>query len=600
MDGNKSWFSAIDWSHGFFKSNVTRWVFLGIIIGVVSGFGAAGFFYALQLVKHLTFHELAGYVSPSPQGEHLFEMSSGLQFRSWVFFLLPLIGGLLSGLIVYRFAPEAEGHGTDAMIDAFHNKGGTIRPRVPFIKSVATICTLASGGSAGREGPIAQIGAGFGSMVAGFFGLGERDRRILLLAGCGAGLSAIFRAPLGGALTAIEVLYKEDFETEALIPAIISSITAYIIFTLFFGSQPIFHFPGYAFSDPRELIFYTVLGLICIPLGIFYIKVFYGMRDRFFRRLHMPRYCKPMLGGLGVALIGLYFPQVYGDGWGWLQLAILGKLSISLMLSVAVMKIFATSLTISSGGSGGVFGPTLFIGGMVGGAVGFLSNQFFPEIVAHPGAFVVVGMASFFAGVANAPLGSLLMCSEMTKGYGLIVPLMLVSIIALLFTRKYSIYEKQVQNRFCSPAHSADFTINILEEMKVKDYYTSRSLPPIPRTTPYGTLKNIFAASSNDCFPVCDESGELIGSINWHHARPIVFEHGLERLLIAQDLMITPPATLTPHHSLYEALIQFLNSEQKESLIINPENRNQVLGVFRHDDLIHAYNQEITRRKSGK
>jgi len=600
MDDNKTALFNIDWSHEFFKSNVTRWVLLGIIIGVVSGLGAAGFFYALQLVKHLTFHELAGYASPSPQGEHLFEISSGFQFRSWIFFLLPLVGGLLSGLLVYRFAPEAEGHGTDAMIDAFHNKGGRIRPRVPFIKAVATICTLASGGSAGREGPIAQIGAGFGSMVAGFFNLGDRERRILLLAGCGAGLSAIFRAPLGGALTAIEVLYKEDFETEALIPTIISSITAYIIFTLLFGSQPIFHFPGYTFSDPRELIFYTVLGLICIPLGIFYIKVFYGMRDRIFHVINIPRYVKPMLGGLGVALIGLYFPQVYGDGWGWLQLAILGKLSISLMLAIAVMKIFATSFTISSGGSGGVFGPTLFIGGMVGGAVGFMSNHFFPEIIAHPGAFVVVGMASFFAGVANAPLGSLLMCSEMTKGYGLIVPLMLVSIIALLFTRKYSIYEKQVQNRFYSPAHIGDFTINILEELKVKDYYIPKTIPPIPRTTPYGMLKNIFTASSNDCFPVCDEGGELIGCINWHHARPIVFEHGLERLLIAQDLMTTPPALLMPDNSLYEALIKFLNTDQKECLIINPEHCNQVLGVLRHDDLIHAYNQEIIRRKTGK
>ncbi len=599
MDDNNQWLCNLDWLRGFCKGTVTRWVFWGIIIGAVSGFGAAGFFYLLQLIKHVTFHTLAGYATPSPQGESLFESAGSLQFRQWVFFFLPLVGGLLSGLLVYRFAPEAEGHGTDAMIDAFHNKGGKIRPRVPFVKSIATICTLASGGSAGREGPIAHIGAGFGSMVAGFFKLGERERRILLLAGCGAGLSAIFRAPLGGALTAIEVLYKEDFETEALIPTVISSITAYIIFTLLFGSQPIFYFPGYTFSDPRELVFYMVLGLICIPLGIFYIKVFYGMRDRLFRCINIPRYFKPMLGGLSVALIGLYFPQVYGDGWGWLQLAILGKLSISLMLAIAVMKVFATSFTISSGGSGGVFGPTLFIGGMVGGAVGFLSNHFFPEIVLHPGAFVVVGMASFFAGVANAPIGSLLMCSEMTQGYGLIVPLMLVSIIALLFTKKYSIYEKQVQNRLTSPAHMGDFTINILEEMKVGHHYIPHTIPPLSLTTPYGVLKDIFARSSNDCFPVCDESGEIIGSINWHQARPIVFENGLERLLIAQDLMTTPPALLMPDNNLYEALIRFLNTDQKECLIVNPENRNQVLGVLRHDDLIHAYNQEISRRKGG-
>jgi len=236
----------------------------------------------------------------------------------------------------------------------------------------ATFFTLGFGGSAGREGPIAQIGAGFGSMVATFFKLSDRERRILLLAGCAAGLSAIFRAPLGGALTSIEVLYREDLETEALIPAIISSITAYVVFTLIFGSQPIFYFPEYHFSHPVELFFYIVLGLVCIPLGMFYVKIFYGIRDHVFRPLNIPRYYKPMIGGLGVGILGLWLPQIYGDGWGWIQLAILGKLSIGIMALLAIAKIFATSFTISSGGSGGVFGPTLFIGGMIGGATGFL------------------------------------------------------------------------------------------------------------------------------------------------------------------------------------------------------------------------------------
>ena len=341
-------------------NNVVRWLWLGITVGVVSGLVAVAFFYLLGVARHFTYSFLAGYVSPTPEGEKIFGSASGLQFHRWVFFLLPVVGGLLSGLIVYRFAPEAEGHGTDAMIDAFHNKRGKIRQRVPFIKAIATILTLATGGSAGREGPIAQIGAGFGSMIATLFNLSDRERRNLLLAGCGGGLAAIFRAPLGSAITSIEVLYREDFETEALISTIISSITAYIIFAELFGFHTIFYFPGYSFSDPRELIFYLLLGLICIPAGIFYVKIFYGMRDYIFMPLRIPRYFKPALGGLGVGIIGLFFPQVYGDGWGWIQLAILGKLSIGLMITVALLKIFATSFTISSGGSGGVFGPTLF------------------------------------------------------------------------------------------------------------------------------------------------------------------------------------------------------------------------------------------------
>ena len=587
----------LNWLKTIPRNHVVRWLCLGITVGVVSGLAAVAFFYLLGLAKHFTYYFLAGYVAPTPEGEKIFESASGLQFHRWVFFLLPVAGGLLSGLLVYLFAPEAEGHGTDAMIDAFHNKRGKIRQRVPFIKAAATIVTLATGGSAGREGPIAQIGAGFGSMIARLFKLSERERRNLLLAGCGGGLAAIFRAPLGSAITSIEVLYREDFETEALIPTIISSITAYIIFAELFGFRTIFYFPGYAFSDPRELIFYLLLGLICIPAGIFYIKIFYGMRDYIFMPLRIPRYFKPALGGLGVGIIGLFFPQVYGDGWGWIQLAILGKLSIGLMITVALLKIFATSFTISSGGSGGVFGPTLFIGGMIGGAIGFLSNHFYPGIVQHPEAFVVVGMAAFFAGVANAPIGSLLMCSEMTQGYGLIAPLMLVSMMAVIFTRKYSIYEKQVKNRLYSPAHIGDFTINVLEDMKIDKYYIQKIIPSIARATPYGELKKIFAASINDCYPVSDEGGEIIGCINWHHARPIVFEHGLEHLLIAQDLMTTPAAILTPEDTLYDALLKILNTDQREVLIVNSSNPGEVIGVLRQDDVIQAYSREILRRK---
>ena len=586
-----------NWAQLFSPENVSRWLILGILVGVLSGLTAVTFFYLLQLGKHFTMHFLAGFASPAPEGERILENSGSLHFNQWIFFLLPVVTGLLSGLIVYRFAPEAEGHGTDAMIDAFHNKKGKIRGRVPLIKGIATLLTLSGGGSAGREGPIAQIGAGLGSKIANLLGLSDKERRILLLAGCGGGLSAIFRAPLGGALTSIEVLYRRDFETEALIPTIISSITAYIIFTVFFGSQPIFFFLNYTFSNPKELIFFLLLGMICIPIGIFYVKIFYGVKT-FFDSFQIPRCFKPMLGGLGVGIIGLLYPQVYGDGWGWIQLAILGKLTIGIMALLILMKIFATSFTISSGGSGGVFGPTLFIGGMIGGVVGFTAHHFYPEIVLHPGAYVVVGMAAFFAGVAHAPIGSLLMCSEMTQGYGLIAPLMLVSFMAILFNKKYSIYEKQVESRLQSPAHIGDFTINVLAEMKVKEIYKPKNINPISKKTPYGELKKILAESTERCFPVSDEQGKLIGCINWQHARPIVFEVGLEHLLIAEDLMI-PAETLAPENNLYEALLKFLKTNQEELLVVNSEeNPHQVLGVLRHDDLSHAYNQEINRRKS--
>ena len=587
----------IRWLRGFFLENITRWLVFGLLVGIASGLAASGFYYLLQIARHFCLDVLAGYAAPATAGEQLFESAATLNFRPWIFFLLPVFGGLISGWLVYRLAPETEGHGTDAMIDAFHNKKGHIRTRVPLVKGLASIVTLSTGGSAGREGPIAQIGAGIGSAIARLLKLNDKERRILLLAGCGGGLSAIFRAPLGGAITAIEILYKEDLETEAIVPTVVSSIVAYIIFTYFFGNSPIFFFPEYTFSDPRELIFYILLGLICIPAGILFIKIFYGVKDRIFTPLNIPRYLKPALGGLAVGLIGLIFPHVYGDGWGWIQLAILGKLSIGLMIAIALAKIVATSFTISSGGSGGVFGPTLFIGGMIGGTVGFSANHFFPHIVTQPEAFVVVGMASFFAGVASAPIGTLLMCSEMTRGYGLIAPLMLVSIIAILFTRKHSIYKKQVQSKLQSPAHTADFTVNLFAETRVKDFYKPEKVTPIHKTTSYGQLKKIFSASNVECYPVYNEDDILIGSVNWDHARSIVFEEGLEDLIIAQDMM-TPLQTVTPDDNFYEALMKFMETNVEELLVVSPDEPNLVLGVLRHDDLIAAYQAELNRRKN--
>ncbi len=583
---------------------MSRWIVLGVIVGVISGLGAAGFFFLLELSKEFTFGRLAGYYMATPTGEKLFPAPQDMVFRRWVFFILPAVGGLISGLIVYRFAPEAEGHGTDAMIDAFHNNEGSIRGRVPFVKAVATIFTLATGGSAGREGPIAQIGGGIGSWIAKALKLPAQDRRILLLAGTGGGLGAIFRAPLGGAITAIEVIYKEDLETDALIPTVISSITAYTIYSLIFKHvfdfSPIFEISkSITFNDPRELIFYVILGLVCVPVGVVYIRVFYGLRDKVFRPMPIPNYLKPMIGGLMVGVIGLYVPEIYSGGWGQLQLAINGQLALKLMLMIVVFKILATSLTISSGGSGGVFGPTLMIGGMLGGAIGVISMKYSGGIIDHVDAraFVLVGMAAFFAGVANAPLGALLMVTEMTAGYRLVAPLLMVSMIAMIFTRRYSIYEKQVKNKFSSPAHAGEFTINVLEEMRVKDVYKPKEgIFTIPASARFAEVQRCLANEEIEVWPVVREDGTIVGVLSLDTTKPILFEDGMDQILNAADLAI-PAAHVHPTDSLYQALIEFLKYPISEILVVDNDDENEILGALAHRDLIRAYNKEIIARK---
>lgn len=577
------------------RNRTLRWAIYSVAIGIVSGLGASAFFYLLEWGKYYCLEYLAGYETAKPAGEHLVEIAVHGPMLPWVLLLMPIVGGLLSGFIVYTWAPEAEGHGTDALIDAFHNKQGVIRTRVPYIKSIASIITLASGGSAGREGPIAQIGAGFGSWLGRVLRLNVRERRLLLLAGCAGGLGAIFRAPLGGALTAVEVLYQEDFETEAIVLCIMSSVVANAIFTSIFGHQPIFETPPIEFVRPAELIFYTLLGLVCVPFGYVYVNTFYGMRDHFFRKLPLKRILIPGVGGILVGLIGLWKPQVLSGGYGTIQQALMGNLPVALMMTLALLKIFATSFTISSGGSGGVFGPSLFIGAMLGGTVGHLCHQWYPEVVTNPGAFALVGMGAFFAGVAKAPVGALLMVCEMTGGYALVVPLMLTSVLAVLLSQRWGLYEKQVHNKFHSPAHRADSVINILQTMRVGDvYHKDAPVTILPDDMTFAELKRLMTRTSESFFPVVDEQFRLQGILSIPSLRAILFEESLAELLVVGELA-TPAVSVRLEESLYDGLIKFLRSGYGQ-LPIEDEGTG-VVGVLRLEELMEAYHREVQRLK---
>jgi len=591
MAEQRRWTSFID----YFKEHaISRWMFYSLLIGIVAGLGAAAFFFSLEWLKYFVLDFLAGYPMEPPAGERLIHgMPHGIP-KAWILFLVPAVGGLISGLVVYSWAPEAEGHGTDAMIDAFHNKQGEIRTRVPYIKSAASVVTLATGGSAGREGPIAQIGAGFGSWLGRVFKLDSRERRILMLAGCAGGLGAIFRAPLGGAITSIEVLYTEDFESEAIIPCVMSSVVAYSIFTFIFGHQPIFETPDLIFNDPRELLLYAVLGLVCVPVGWLYSKSLYGLRDHFFRRIPIKPHFVPAIGGLLVGCIGLMTPKVLSGGYGTIQLALLGKLTVGLMAAMVLTKIVATSCTIGSGGSGGVFGPSLFIGAMLGGVVGKLGHQYFPHLVSNPTAFALVGMAAFFA-----PIGALLMVSEMTRGYGLVVPLMFVSAIPVLLSGRWGIYEKQVKNKFASPAHLTDLTINVLQNMQVREVYNPhKPVTMLPMDMRLKEMKKLMIRTRESFFPVVDEEIRLVGILSFPDLRAILFEEALSDLIVVGDL-VEKPVAIGLNETLYEGLIKFISSGYGQIPVVSEDRPGRLIGVLSLEELMEAYHQEMVRLEQG-
>jgi CIC family chloride channel protein len=579
---------------------IWRWIFLGILIGVVSGFGALLLNFLILRGTQFFMKDLVAFLLPEElQGTFLL----GVPLERWMILWIPALGGVLSGAIVFRFAPEAEGHGTDAMIDSFHRKKGIVRKRVPIIKTIASAITIGSGGSAGKEGPIAQIGSGFASFLASLLKTDSRDRRIMLLAGAAGGISAIFKAPLGASLFATEVLYREpEFEFEAIIPSIVSSIVAYAVFTLVQGWETLFHIPFLApVISPSELLIYGIFGVLCAGVGFFYIHFFYGIRDRFFKRLNFPRFLKPTLGGFMLGGIAFFLPQVLGGGYEWIQSAIDGNLPLGLMVSLTFAKIFATSFTISSGGSGGVFAPSLFIGAMLGGFYGTLCSRLLPQLLIHPSAFVLVGMGGFFAGVAKVPIASLIMVAEMTGGYALIVPLMIVSVISYLLLGETSLYEKQVPSRVDSPAHIGDFAVDILEHISVREALPpGRGVESIPERMPFDEIMQLIASSNQQDFPVVNENGYLTGILSLTDMRKVMFERNLHQFIIAKDIATEGVLTVTPGDSLKTALRKMTEAEIRELPVVSDEDSRRVISMLSRKDVIQTYHDEIERLKARR
>jgi CIC family chloride channel protein len=426
-----------------------------VALGIAGAIGAQLFNALLRGMTWLFLQRMAGYVAPGLPNEGGTTDETIGPHGFWLVPLVMVLGGVIVGILTERFAPEAEGHGTDTVIRAFHRTDGAIAGRIPLVKFFASAITIGSGGVAGREGPMALITGGLGSWYATLTGRSGRHRRLLLLVGMSAGVSAIFRSPIGAALLSVEILYADmEFESGALLYTTIGAIVAYAFNGMFVGWQPLFrvsslvgHLPA-----PLDYLWYIALGLAAGLIATMLPVVFYGSRD-FFRRLPVPPWIRPAIGAVMAGLIVLLVPKVIAGGYGWMQEAIDGKLVLSTLAVLVFAKMIAMSFTIGSGGSGGVFAPTLFIGAMLGGTCAVLVHQ-------PPAPFVIVGMAAVFAGAAHVPIATMMMVTEMTGGYTLLVPAALAVVISYLVQMRLSarapyrsVYEAQVMSRGDSPAH---------------------------------------------------------------------------------------------------------------------------------------------------
>lgn len=493
-----------------------RWLALGAIIGVVAGLGAALFLWMLQTASHLLLAQLGGYTEATPAGEGGIHAASPF-VTPWAIPLIAAAGMLAAAAVVKYFAPEAEGHGTDAALEAVHYHPMRLRGRAAIVKMVAAALTIGSGGSGGREGPTAQISATFGSVLARALNLSPADARVAVSAGIASGIGSIFRAPLGGAILGAELPYRDDVETEALVPSLIASIVAFTVFGVFYGFAPIFgDLGGYRFARIADLLFFAVLGVACGLVGRTYITVFRRLSAAV-KGLRLPWFIKPVLAGAIVGGIGLAIPGVLGTGYGDLQQVMLTQTLLGLPLWVVLLlpfaKILATTLTISSGGVGGIFGPGMVIGGVTGAAVWRISELVTDMTPSSPVPFVVVGMMACFGSIAHAPLAVMLMVAEMTGNLSLLAPAMVAIALATIVVGDSTIFVAQLKNRAALPAHRMAFGLPMAAAVSVR---SAMSTPRVvlASTLPAGEAAEQLAAAKVPGAPVVDGANRYLGIVS--------------------------------------------------------------------------------------
>ena len=579
-----------------------------VTVGAGTGLGAVFFIQLIAFIQSLFFQSgaiLLGF------------MGRGL------FILAPLIGGLLAGPIIHYFAQEAKGHGVPEVMQAIALRGGRIRPRVAVAKVVASALCIGSGGSAGREGPIVQVGAALGSTIGQWLRLSEGRIRNLVACGAAAGIAATFNAPIAGVIFAMEIILGE-LHLGDLGSVVISSVTASTLARVFLGDQPAFAIPRYAMKTPWEVLLYVVLGLFSAFVAVGFIRLLYWFEDRF-DAWRFPGALKPAVGGLLLgglafgypivlsmglvpqeeALLGLPLsanvPHIFGSGFAVIEGALLGQLSFGLLLVLVFLKPLATSFTLGSGNSGGVFAPSLFTGAALGGAFGLVVEYFAPGATAGPGAFAIVGMAAVFAGAARAPFTAILIVFEMTNDYRMIVPLMASVIASLLVAERLhreSIYTLKLTRRGIHLRRGRD--VDVMESVRADEVMVRQPIT-VPVDLPVSLLAGEFLRTGRHGFPVMSEGGSLYGVVSLEDYRRAIAENrdSPDQLAVG-DIATRDVVTVFPDESVGTALRRMAPRDLSRLPVVARDDPRRLLGVVRRNDIVRAYEVGVLRREEAR
>ncbi len=567
---------------------VRRWLLLGTVIGAIAGAGAVVFYAALGLATRWLLVDLAGYRPPSPAGEGGAPVPPGWFGRPWAVPLVVAGGALLAGALVAAFAPEAEGHGTDAAIAAVHHNPRGIRLRAVVVKILASALTIGAGGSGGREGPTGQISAGFGSLLARVLDLSPADARIAVTSGIGSGIGAIFGAPLGGAVLSAEILYRDDVEPAAIVPSFVAAIVAYAVFAGVEGFTPLFGYSPYRFADPVQIAWFALLGICGGLVGLLYAKGFYGLAQ-LLERLPVARFLRPAIGGAAVGLVALAVPEVLGTGYGWIQQSLgpgLGRIPLWIVLALPFARILATGLSIGSGGSGGIFGPGMVIGAFTGAAFWRLLAGHVPSVGHDPAPFVIVGMMCCFGAIARAPLAVMIMVAEMTGSLEILGPAMAaVGVATLVVSRNDdTIYRSQPRSRADTDAGRIVVAMPLLGRVRVAAAMSSARLllsAGLNATDARAALRAVGAVAA----PVLDEQGRLTGVLD---TARLAVPDGAQRI---EPLVDSTAPTVRADLPLDGALEALATTTFGFVPVLDGERR--VVGELRLSDVIAAYRREL-------